>query len=234
MLFRFFPTTDAFRLMDGDSTTSYKIEIEDVKLHLCYVELKPAVTIDVESQLATSPAIYPFIRSEIKTFNIAAGSYNYIADDIFAGQIPSKLVAGLVLSEAYSGSTSKNPFNFQNFDLSHIEFCQDSVATPCSGFDLNFTAGNFVEAFNALQLTKRIEGSGNDIQRGDFGSGYAIYCFNIDSNWIKGLIPQKKSGHSRISLRFGTALTAPVTLILYGVFPDQFKIDKVRAIIQDS
>ena len=229
---RFFPTTDAFRLMESEADKTFKLIIEEVKLYLCYVELKPSVTIGIEQQLTTTPGIYSFMRSDFKTFNIPTGSYDFVVDDIFAGQIPSKLIATLVLSEAYTGSFSKNPFNFQNFWVRSIEFCVDSAATPCSAFQPNYDTGNFIAAYNALALTEDISGKGNDITRLNFGGGYAIYCFNIDSNYKDGLFPQKKSGHSRISLRFGKALTASVTLILYAVFPDEFKIDKSRAIIQ--
>ena len=106
---RFYPCTDNFLLMNGEADKNFKILLQEMKLNICYAELNPTTIVGLENQLHTTPAVYPYLRSEIKTYNIAAGSYNFSVDDPFNGHIPAKLVVGFVSSEAYSGSVSKNP-----------------------------------------------------------------------------------------------------------------------------
>ena len=61
-------------------------------------------------------------------------------------------------------------------------------------------------------------------------SGYAIYVFDIKPGTGQHVYSKVESGHSRLTARFDAALTEPVTAIVYGIFPAEFKIDKTRAV----
>ena len=64
--------------------------------------------------LKITPVVYPFWKSNIKSPSVSPGSHTFMTDHIFHGGVPSKIIVGMVDNEAYSGSYSKNPFNFQN------------------------------------------------------------------------------------------------------------------------
>ena len=72
--------------------------------------------------LTKSPALYPYIKSDVRTFNIQPGSYAWDMDDIFQGQMPKRVIVGLVSGESYSESVKKNPYNFQHFNCNFMGY----------------------------------------------------------------------------------------------------------------
>ena len=63
--------------------------------------------------------------------------------------------------------------------------------------------------------------------------GYTFYRFvagsQCDSN-NDDILPLKRSGNLRISLRFSNALPEPTTLIVFAKFPASVMIDKYRGV----
>ena len=67
-----------------------------------------------------NPAIYPFWRSDIKSFSVAKGSLNFMTDNIYHGTVPSKLIIGMVSNARYSGEYNKNPSDFKHMNLNYL------------------------------------------------------------------------------------------------------------------
>lgn len=230
LIFRFFQSSNEFRLMKGDQAESYKVELTDVQLQLCYCEVQPEVTLAIESQILKTPAVYPFLQSVVKTFTIATGSFSHQIEDPFTSNIPAKLIVGFITNKAYSGDYSAYGLNFQTFNLNFCEACVNG----CQYFDSfqpNYGTGSYVNEFNSLALFKSVKQKGHDITRADFINGFCLYCFDLQSNYDQTLHPLSEKGQLRLSFRFASALTEAVTVVVYGVFPQTFKIDKTRAVI---
>ena len=85
-----------------------------------------------------SPALYPYEKSSIKTFSIPKSYLDIGVDDIYQGDVPSSLVIGLLNSDGYSGSYSKNPFNFAHFYFSYIGFFIDGQSVPAKPIQPNY------------------------------------------------------------------------------------------------
>ena len=68
----------------------------------------PAMILAHNESLKMGPALYPFWRSDIKSFSVAAGSLTFMTDNIYHGKVPSKLIIGMLSNAAYSGDFSKN------------------------------------------------------------------------------------------------------------------------------
>ena len=62
-----------------------------------------------DKALKISPAIFPFWRSDIKSFSVAKYSLNFITDNIYHVTVPSKLIVGMVSNAGYSGDYYKIP-----------------------------------------------------------------------------------------------------------------------------
>ena len=60
--------------------------------------------------LIKSPALCPYVRTELKAFAVPKGGYQATIDDLYLGNIPK---CAMVTWVTYSGSYSLNPFNFQ-------------------------------------------------------------------------------------------------------------------------
>ena len=77
-------------------------------MKVCHVSLNPNIIVAHNEAIQISPGIYPFWRSDIKSFSVPTGSYTFMADNIFHGKVPSKVIIGMVLNAAYSGDYKKS------------------------------------------------------------------------------------------------------------------------------
>ena len=239
---KLFQHDDTFRLFhpSGDVET-YRIEIMDAVLKVCNIKVNPSVTVAQNEVLTKTPAVYPHWRSDIKTFSVAKGSFTFSVDDIFHGVVPARLFVALVSSSAYAGDTSKSPFNFWHFHLSYLELAVDGNSVPTVAFqpkyqDNTASAGEvvpngFVHEFVSAFSSKYPQAEGNWIKREEFPGGYCIYVFDVKAGIDDNLFSQLQSGHTRLNARFDKELPEPVTVIAYGIFPSDFKIDQVRNVI---
>lgn len=72
------------------ATDEFKLEIISCKLFAKYVELMDGLNLNMTAALNRVPAKYAIRRSELKSFTITAGRYQY-STTLFADQIPRRL-----------------------------------------------------------------------------------------------------------------------------------------------
>ena len=109
-----------FRLMRLGSK-NYKLLTTSAVWKVCYIALNPNMILAHDEALKISPAIYPFWRSDLKSFSVAKGCLNFMTGNIYHGKVPSKLVIGMVSNAGYSGEYDKNPFDFKHMNLNYLE-----------------------------------------------------------------------------------------------------------------
>ena len=112
--FKLYPNTNAFCLLTGKRNQNYKLKVEDVYFKMCMVNVNPAVLIAQSDIIKSSPALYPYIESKIKAYNIPAGEYSVSLENMFQTWVPSELIMCMVDSKSYSGDYNSNPFNFKH------------------------------------------------------------------------------------------------------------------------
>ena len=120
--------------------------------------------------LKISPALYPFWRSDIKSFSVAGGSHTFMTDNIFYGQVPSKIIIGMVSNSAYSGDYNKNPFNFMNMGVNYLEINVDGQPVPSRPFRSNFDENDYVSLYLSLLNSVLDSKSGIIIKRTDYAN----------------------------------------------------------------
>ena len=107
---RLIPHDKKFYLMSAKD--EYKVKITSARLELMKMRISPTVMNDHNNQLMKTNAKYPIRRSEIKTFSIAQGNMQAVKESLLVGQVPRRLIIGLLNSKAVNGNLSKNAFNF--------------------------------------------------------------------------------------------------------------------------
>nr|XP_022316764.1 uncharacterized protein F54H12.2-like [Crassostrea virginica] len=110
---RFNRTKSSFYMMTA-ANSSGKVQILSMLMWVRKVRLTPTLLNAINQRLNTETAKYPLRRVEVKTFTIGAGTQSKIEDHLFQGQVPKRIVVGLVANDAFNGIPTKNPFNFQN------------------------------------------------------------------------------------------------------------------------
>ncbi|XP_061165007.1 uncharacterized protein F54H12.2-like [Saccostrea echinata] len=220
---KLWPSKDPFRLMCA-SGGDYKIQIVDVSFKLCIQRHNPALIMAHLKMFEKSPAIYPYLSSNLKIASITKGEFAFTMDDVFQGEVPSTLVVGLVSSSAFSGDYKKSPYNFQHFDCNFVGFYVDGQSFPSKPLQPNYDTQTYLEAYQTL-----VEGRETiHVEREDYIYGNALYVLNINP-YID--FNTKRKGHCRLELKFAVPLPESVTVILNAKFPQVLLIDQSRSII---
>ena len=141
---KLWPTRDEFRLITHPLGMRCKLLIDEIYLNVCKVNVSPEVMMGHDAALEIADSIYPFARTDIRTFNIAEGNFAMNIEDIWQGEVPSRLVVGLVKSQAYNGDYHLNPFHFEHFDVSDVGFFVNGEATPRPAYKLDLENGKTI------------------------------------------------------------------------------------------
>lgn len=224
-----YQNSDSFRLTTLDGT-KYKLHIIECQLRLCLIKLNSAIVLAHSRQLQSSNALYPFLDSDIRVFNIPKGSYQFRIDDIYNANVPSRLIIAMVSSAAYSGSYPHSPFHFKTYNCRRLHFSIDGESRPGPAIQVNNS--DFTQAYKTLfenvgHLTS-LEGC--DISQYDYVRGNFITIFDIDSNH-GDYLNLKRQGHTSLEIDFSQPTPENVSIICYAKFWNIFQIDAARNVI---
>ena len=149
-------------------------------------------------------------------------------EKLFSGQISTRIVIGLVRNDAFNGSTTQNPFNFQNFRLTEISVYSDRQQQHgIKPLTTDFERSMYVRGFNTLfsGTGKVFRDEGNALDGKNFSGGYALYAFELTSDLGEDdYFSLAKQGSVRLVLKFAQPLTDPVTVIAYATSSRSTKI----------
>ena len=220
--------------MSDVEDAKYKVVITDSLLKVCHITVSPEVVMGHNEILKTTTAKYPFWRSEIKNFAIASGQHHFNWDDMFQGEVPTRMVIGLNSASAISGNYKKNPFAFNHYNLDYISITVDGENIPGRPLEPKFSADRgqaYISAYDSLFSGSDTEGA-IGISRSDYPLGYSLYVFDLEpalghaEYW-----PILKRGNLKIEVHFEKPLTETVNLLAYARFPGLFEVDSSRIVL---
>ena len=128
----------------------------------------------------------------------------------------------MVDTEAYNGTYCSNPYNFKYYNLTQVAVNVDGEQIPRKPLFLKFCeAGgqNFIAGFQSLfsGIGKLSQDAGNQINRGDYASGYTAFSFDLSPDHCSGAyFKLTKQGNLRIEFHFGQTIANTVNLIIYA------------------
>ena len=220
---KLWPSLDSFRLITDTIKADLKVQIVDASFRLCVQRIDGGLMMAHEKMIKMEPAIYPYLKSDIKTTSIASGQYSFSVDDVFQGLVPCKLIVGLVSSAAYMGDYRKNTFSFRDYDCSSMGFYVDGQSYPSQPLRPNYEANQYIDSYRTLTTFRKDV----NINRYDYTEGYCLYVLEVDPYYSFNI---KRKGHCRLEMKFAKPLPESVTLILYATFPDILHIDASRSV----
>jgi hypothetical protein len=226
---------DAFCLM-ATGGQQFKIVVTAATLLTRKVKISPSVFLAHAKTLESGTAKYPIKRVVCKTFTIPAGYLDVSNEKLFSGQLPVRLIVGLVDNRAYNGDRERNPFNFQHFSLTEIGIYLDGQLHGLKPLKLDYAAGRYVTAYAGLfgGTNKINRDEGNGVSRFDYANGYALYAYDLSPDLGENdHVNLTRQGTVRLDLKFGTALAHTVTVITYAEFENLIEIDRNRNIVFD-
>ena len=165
---------------------------------------------------------------------LSAGTSSFVKDDLFEGEIPNRIIFGMVKNNAYSGTFTKKTFFFEHFEMNFINVTVSGDPLNSQPLKPSFNGdktyfSNFLSPFTWMGTFK--SDGGISLTRNDYDGGYCLSVFNfvpdprqVGSSLIKG-------GNLRLEIQFFAGLTEPISLIIYGEFSSLLEVDQTCSII---
>ena len=234
---KFIRSSDAFCLM-APNGSDFKVKIVDASVFIRKVKVSSAVMLGHVKALEKGTAKYPLRRVICKMVSVPRGNLSLTQDHVFLGQLPHRIVVGCVSNEAFNGRYTKNPFNFQHFNVNFLTVHLDGDQIPYTPLKPTFTQGrgNYVRSYHTLfsGTDKLYQNEGNDISLSDYPEGYALYAFDPSPDMAcGGHYSLVKHGNLRLDMHFASPLAQTVNVIVYAEFNNILEIDQARNIIFD-
>ena len=213
----------------------FKIQYENVILHAERLEMNPSVINGHALGLQTQNAQYYINHTDIMTFSVPKGQFSYIKDHLFPDLSPKMLMITLVGNEAFNGNIGKNPFNFQDYDLTKFALFRDGRSVPGVPFTPDFDNKRYLRSY--IQTMKAFNywntDDSNGLKPNEWAGGYTIYAFDTtpDREAPSGCIHANVGNNYRLELNFGKALPETINVLIYAVSDSQIEITKLRDVI---
>ena len=221
---------DKFSLMAPDDE-KYKINILEAVLLVRRVEISPSVFLAHEKTLRMGPAKYPLKRVVCKYFPVPQNSTSSRQENLFQGQVPTRIIVGCVSSKAFDGAYDKNPFNFQHFKIDHINLSVKGQKNTIKPLNPNFPNQSLLSYLSLLTGTAKWgKDEGCGFSRKDHSHGYCLFAWDLTADQSEGgdhfqLI--RNSG-VRLEINFAEALTEPINVVVYAEFENLVMVDADR------
>lgn len=214
-----------------------QLEVLKMNLFIRKVEILDSVNMALEQTMTVYTAKYPIRRVMMTNLHVSNPSRETPHHTLFTGQLPRRMVFACVEGNAYRGSLSKSPFNFQPFGINDVQVTCGGQTYPTHPFNIDFKNGKYLHAFNqmyeALDLAR--DNKGNFISREAFKTSHCIFVFDLtpdeDDNGHWDLV---REGTTSINIMFSDNLPdSGIEIIIYSEFDNLILIDKNRNAFHD-
>jgi len=233
---RFHRQREPFTLMTGGGNDAFKIELLEAYLLVRHVKVSPGVVLGHEEGLRLKPAQFPITRKESKVIAVSAGVTTFVKDNIFLGQLPKRVVVGIVGTQGYSGDARHNPFNFAHGHVNYMQLYTDGEPVLSKPLRPNFNDEDYLHCYNTLYRGfDKVHGlKSTIIKREEFDKGYALFAFDLTPDYDDDdHFPLIKHGNLRLEITFAQALNTPINIIIYAEFDNIVEITASRKVQMD-
>ena len=216
-----------------------KLDLRNMSVFVRKVRLTPNLLNAHALALQRSKAIYPIKRSLVKVFNLPTNQSGFVFDNVFMGQMPCKIIFGLVNNNAYSGSYLLNPFKFNHNNLTFVALHLNGEMLPKSPYTPNFDDDNYRREYYDFLLNTGAARPGAElpIDYTNYKLSHALFAFNLNNDFEfpseNEYVNIPKEGFMNIELKFKANIQNALKLIVYAQFDNVIEIDESRNVTVD-
>ena len=214
-----------------------KVSLKEVVLFVHKVKPNSSIQLAHTKALQLATAKYPLRRVEVKSFTVPMGNRSITKENLFLGQLPTRIVVGVVDNDAYNGVIQKSPFNFKHNNINFITIYRDGVQIPSKPLQPDFANDRFIRSYMRLftQTGQYYRDTGNVISREQFKNGCALFAFDLTPQLDSAEIGFEliKHGNIRIEIHFADAVAQTLTAVVFAENDNLLEIDHDRQIAFD-
>ena len=146
------------------------------------------------------------------------------------------VLIGFVDSDDFHGKLSRNPFNFDHFNLQQISCEVDGQSFPGRPYTADFSKHQSLDCYLGLveALDRRNDPSGEvAINREMFNGGFAIYGMKL-STCGKGTLGLIRNGNLSVAVSFDQPLKQTIMMVCFMLYDSVIENNQHRILTTDS
>ena len=211
----------------------FKIEIEEVALHVRKHAILPSLMIDQYKIWESGrPMVYPIRKVDIKSFSIPTGSMQIVNENLITGHLPNRIILCLINSQNLHGTQTTNPFVFRDHNLVYINVSVDGDQINTRPYELDFSEEHprFLRAYHNIfeALGYSDCDVGLDMTTEEFKNGKQLYLYQLSN--LTEAFTTPKYGCVKIELKFNPATAAPLVVLCYAEYESTLYIDSQKSV----
>ena len=223
------------RLPHAPGAKEYDIELQDVSVQCERFYVDSDEMARFETRLLHETAKYQIVRTQLYTYVLPEGLTNKTIDSLFGNQIPKRITMCMNTNTAMSGNLTKNPLNFQHFDITRIALFRDGDAMQ--PWEMKFSPisseRRIVQAYTRMFEGLNLLNADIDtsISINDFANGYCFFVMDLtnDGNASSPIyLNPVNYGDIRMELTFGTPTPEPINVMLFCEYDGVIQMDRSR------
>lgn len=225
-------TPDSFII---ETTTTSTLKILEAKLMVRHVSIAPELMLSIERQLSSGKmAQYEYTRGQIVSINVPAGISSLNVTNFYNGIRPNLILFMMTTHKAFIGDRSLSPFKFESFNLNTFAFLVNGALKPPNSYNISMTdtEETYSQIFSKLyeslgyhNLDRSSIVSQENFKTDYFMIAHDLTAFSTALSDIQDPIQQVSLG---VSGKFSSALTEPITCLMYLLLPTKFEISANR------
>jgi len=209
----------------ADAANPFEIKIKEAVLYIHKIDALPDYANSINSMIEEHHFLpYNFVEPQVLPMTIQSGSPRYHNENVFQGEVPSRIIIVFVDTRSFEGNLSFNPFHYQHINISSITLEKNGKEYPIPTLKCDFEKYAYTRAYyhtmNSLQAPNP---AAPHISYDQFRLGSTIFSFDMSPDQLGGTDPHaitNKPATVRLTVDFKTNLTTDITCLIY------YEIDK--------
>jgi hypothetical protein len=230
---RLLPNDETFFLMANVDNEAYHFSLQSIHFWARTHEVCSSYLLAQQAQLHSGLSYLIKMPSvKIKTLSIPTGSVRVELDNIYMGQLPHRIILGLVQADHMNGTWQSNPFHFQHYGVTSLMLKVNGEQIPRDGYNPLFTdetdyIRDYFQVLQALDLDTDTAHAFS-LTPTEWASGSTLFAFKLFPNQSS----LHRSGTVKLEMRFGAQTPHIITIILLSESTSSIEIDKYKNILE--
>lgn len=224
-------------MYDKHETKNYRIKIHMIKVQFRVVEVDDSIAKAQTAALQslTRPAVYPYTRTELKTFPIAQKETNVNLQNCNQGFLPNRSIVCFIKTSTFNGQRTTDPFNFQPFNIRYYNWMRNG--TCVSGTPYSFTK----EDLDNVQVSRiwrdlldnagiKNDNNGLTFNHHDWVKNCCFFVHDFSPGCDGGDTPRPIYwGEDTLQIQFAEG-NPGITIMIYNSYADQYYVGRDGAV----
>ena len=228
-----------FVLKSGQVGGAFAFQLSDIKLNVPKVTVTPALQLQIERRLSSSPACYTYRNIVCRDYIVNNNVTTFKLEDCFAGDfLPDEVYVFMNEMSHSNGRYDSSVLNFMPNGIQDLYITVDGLRFPPTKYKADWTSkNNYLRPYYDLfSATSQFTDVGGWIDPQRFATaGFAIFKINLSypKNECHDALLPKKLASARLIAEFATPTPTPLRLYILTRPVVTLLIDEQRRVIRD-